>query len=128
MALADNKVVLAPTGSTGTGRKFAKGFARVPLVAIEFVVEAVGATPTVTFTIQALRAGGDPAVAADWLDTGYVTADSTVAAAKTAITRTVVGADTLYVDGLDKRFYEALAVNISANTNVTFRVTAYPSS
>jgi hypothetical protein len=101
---------------------------RVPLLAIEFVVEVAGATPTVTFTIQSLAPGGDPAVAADWQDTGYVTGDSTVAAVKTALTRTAVGRTVVYVDGLDKRFYDGIAVNISANTNITFRINAYPAS
>lgn len=128
MALANNAIQLAVPGSTGTGRKFALGFPRVPLVAIEFVVEAIGATPTVTFTIQVLKAGGDPAVAGDWVDTNYVDADSSVAAAKTGITMTAVGKTVKYIDGLDKRFYDAVAVNVSANTNVTYRANAYPSS
>jgi hypothetical protein len=125
VSLSYSRIELAPTKSAGTGRKYAMGFARVPLIAVEFVIEAVGSTPTVTFTIQGLQAGGEPGTATDWSDTGYVTPDSTVAASKAAIVKTAIGRYVYYVDGLDKRFYDGIAVNISANTNVTYRVNAY---
>lgn len=119
-------VTLAPKGSTGTGRKYAHGFFGAALIAVEFVVEAVGATPAITYTIQGLKPGGDAATASDWADIAYVDGDSLVAAAKTGITLTATGRTVKYVDGLDKRFFEAIAVNVSANTNVTFRANAYP--
>jgi hypothetical protein len=119
-------VVLAATGSIGTGRKSAHGFDPAPAIAVEFVVEAVGATPTLTFTIQGLKPGGSEAVETDWADVAYVDGDSTVAASKLGIVVTVVGRTVKYIDGLDKRFFDTVAVNVSSNTNVTFRANAYP--
>lgn len=119
MAL-NNSITLAATGSTGTGRKAAAGFEGVNRLMIEVVVEAVGATPTMTFTIQGSTDNG-----ATFADIAYVDPDATVASAKTAKTVTTVGRTVLFVDGLDKRFWDQIAVNVSANTNVTFRATAY---
>lgn len=128
MALSDNKIVLAAGGTTGTGRKSALGFPRVPLAAIEIVLETVGATPAFTFTIQGLKVGGDASTASDWEDLAVVRANSTTAATATPSVTLATGRYTFYIDGLDKRFFEGLAVNVTANTNVTYRANAYPSS
>lgn len=71
---------------------------------------AVVVTPTtsVTFTIQGSHDG------VNWTDLEYLTEDSAVAAVKTAIT--AAGEKIVYVDGLDKRFYSHLAINVSAHT------------
>jgi hypothetical protein len=90
-------------------------------------VEAIGATPTLTYTIQGLKAGGDPTVAADWADIAYVDGDATVASSKAGIVVTTqVGRTVKFLDGMDLRFFEAVAVNVSANTNVTYRANVYP--
>jgi hypothetical protein len=124
----NNAIKLAATGTTGTGRFSAEDFWPAKRIAVEFVVEAVGATPTATFTIQGLKVGGDAATASDWADIAYVEGDSTVAASKAGITVTTVSRTVKFIDGLDKRFFESIAVNVSANTNVTFRANAYPTS
>lgn len=115
----NNFVELAPSGSVGTGRKSASlGGAATTRVGIEFEVEAVGATPTVTFTVQGSYDG------VNWSDMQYVRLDSSVAASKAGVVRTAVGKEHLFVDGLDKRFVRFVAVNVTANTNVTFSARA----
>lgn len=112
------------TGTTGVaGRTAIRNLADLTRGEIEFVVEAVGATPTVTFQVEGLVPGGNPATATDWIVLALLTGDSTVAASATPVTVTTVGSTRRYLDGLDKRFYDAFAVNVTANTNVTFRST-----
>jgi len=120
-----NATPLAPKGSVGNARHAAHGLQTEQRVGIAFVVEAVGATPTATVTIQGLKLGGDPAVAGDWVDIAYVDADSTLAASKAAIVVTAVGRTVKYLDGTALRFFESIAVNVTANTNVTFSANAY---
>lgn len=111
---------LHAAGSTGTGRQSIRNLADCTRAEIEFVVENVGATPTVTFQVEGLRIGGDPTVAADWTVLSLLTADASVATSSTAITVTATGNTRRYIDGLDKRFFDALAINVTANTNITF--------
>jgi len=122
---ANRAIQLAPKGQTGTGRFPAHVVPESPLIAIEFVVEAVGATPTVTYTIQGLRPGAESTDSAEWVDLMYLDMDSSVAASKAGIVATTVSRVVKYLDGLDRRFFEAIAVNVSANTNVTFRANLY---
>lgn len=122
---ADQNVVLAPAGTTGTGRKSAHGFHRAQLIAIEIVLENVGVTPAFTFTIQGLKPGGDEATATDWSDVAVVVANSTTAATATPSVTLATGRYVFYIDGLDKRFFDSIALNVTANTNVTYRANAY---
>lgn len=119
MAL-NNFIELAPEGSVGNATFDAEGFGPAKRIAVEFEVEAVGATPTVTFKIQG--ALGDE----DLSDLQYVKADSSTAAAKTGIAVTAVGKTVVFVDGLDKRLLDRIAVVTSSNTNVTFSARAFP--
>lgn len=114
---------LFKTGSVGNGRAYALNQFSANKVAIEFEVEAVGATPTVTFNIQGLAPGGDPTDANHWSNLAMVQADSTVAASPTGVTVTAVGKTFRWVAGeaFDDRFFDGLAINITANTNITFR-------
>lgn len=107
-------------GTTGTGRQYIDGLSEATRLEVEFEVEAVGGTPTVTFQIEGLLPNTDPTVAANWVKLAYVTEDATVATSSAAITKTAVGKSRYYVDGLDKRFFRAYAVNVTANTNVTY--------
>src|SRR5690242_12136489 len=118
---------LAPKGSTGTGTFVANGLADANVVAVEFEVEAVGSTPTVTFQVEGAlhRAAGkadtDVADASDqWDKVALVTADSTVAATSAAVTKTGTGKYIYFVAGLDLRAFRKIRLNVSANTNVTF--------
>lgn len=125
LSAQNNAVKLAPSGQTGTGRFSADSFWSAKRIAVEVVVEAVGATPTATYTIQGLKVGGDAATASDWTDIAYVDGDATTASSKAGVVVTTVSRTVKFIDGLDKRFFEAIAVNVSANTNVTFRANAY---
>jgi hypothetical protein len=119
MAL-QNRVELAPKLSTGTGRFSAAGLSSARRVYVRVEVTAVGATPTMTYTIQGSDDGG-----VTWQDIQYVTPDSSVAASKAAVVVTTVSVAQYFIDGLDKRFFDQIAVNVSANTNVTFKADAY---
>lgn len=110
-----------PVGSTGNSRAYVMGVSREPQrVEVELNVEAVGATPTATFTVQGLVPGGNPATASDWVNLALLQADSTVAASNAAVVLTTVGLTRRWIDGIDKRFFDAVGVNVTANTNVTY--------
>lgn len=113
---------LAASGTTGnhTG---ASVKARDPgnVVACQFVVEAVGGTPTVTFKFQGSLDG------ANWYDLLYVT-DSSDTAASTTITVTGVGASVCFLDSANgSRNYNYYRCVTSSNTNVTYRAELYVS-
>lgn len=101
-------------GSTGTGRGSAANTEDILRGEIEFQVEAVGATPAISWTVQGSADG------TTWVDIAYVTQDATVAASKAAQTGIAVAKTILFIDGLDKRFFNFIAVNVSSNTNVTY--------
>jgi hypothetical protein len=106
---------LAPAGSVGNQTTAAQRIEPdAEQIAVLFVVEAIGATPTVTWKVQVSVDG------VNWEDAPYVdNASDTVAVA--AITTAVVGAKTIYLhEGLDRHFRFARLV-VSANTNVTYR-------
>jgi hypothetical protein len=114
---------LAKKGSTGTGVAYAPvggGLERLNRLAIEVEVEAVGATPTMTYTIEGLMPDGTT-----WATLALVQADSTAAAATAGVTVTTVSKTFRYVAGLDFRFVRGLRINVSANTNVTFSARAH---
>ena len=105
---------LAPTGSTGN-----QTTAPVPLspdaenASVEFVVEAIGATPTVTWKVQVSDDGSA------WFDAQYVT-DSSDTVATAAITATTVSTAIVFLR-LKDRDWRLVRLVVSANTNVTYR-------
>lgn len=109
---------IAAAGSTGnnshTGVQAHPG---ANLVCVEFVVEAVGATPTVTFALQGTFA--DSPAATDWFPLATVPSDSDTAAATRAVT--AVGRYANYLSlGNVARFCKKLRLVTTANTNVTY--------
>lgn len=83
---------------------------------IGFKVEAVGATPTVTYKVQGCYDG------TSWFDLWYVpTGSDTASAATTVVTAT--GETYLFA----KRHYPYLRLVTTANTNVTYSCQAYGS-
>lgn len=119
MALQNN-VELAPKLSTGVARFSAAGLSSARRVFVRVEVTAIGATPTMTYTIQGSNDGG-----VTWTDIQYVSPDSSVAASKAAVVVTTVSVAQYFIDGLDKRFFDQYAINVSANTNVTFNAQAF---
>ena len=118
---------LAPKGTTGNNDHYAHGLDNAQVIAIEFQVEAVGGTPTVTFQVQGAldRAAGaadtDLADASNqWDNVALITPDASVAASSSAITVTSAGKTIRYVAGLDLRAYRKIRLHVTANTNVTY--------
>jgi len=112
-------VTLAATGSVGvlTGETD-----RLPedadKLAVQLVVEAVGATPTISWKLQ-LSIDGQ-----NWSDARYIT-DASETAAVAVVTRTAAGQDTIFVL-LGDRGWRFFRLVVTANTNVTYRASAYP--
>lgn len=121
--MAVGAVSLAPTGSTGnvTGAAVAMADDQYPVIAFQFVVEAVGATPTVTFKFQGTLDG------TNWYDLGYITDASDTISQATQV-RTTVGASVEYVSNPVARRFNSFRVVTTLNTNVTYRAEAYPLS
>lgn len=117
---AANKYVLAPTGSTGNNTHTASDSGPAPgPICCQFVVEAVGATPTVTFKFQGSQDG------VNWYDMAYFT-DSSDTSAVTTRTVTGVGASANFLDTVNSgRMYNFYRCVTSANTNVTYRAELY---
>lgn len=117
--LINNTTELAPKGSVGTGLFKASGFEHADKILVEFQVEAIGATPTLTFTIQGSVDG------VNFSDVEYLDLDSATAVSKAGIVVTTASLTRKYLDGLAQRFVSHVGVNVSANTNVTFSARAY---
>lgn len=124
MAFFTDVTYLAPVGSTGNldGTLPAQQKQVPPqcvTTAFQFVIEAVGSTPTVTFKYQGSLDG------TNWFDVLYTT-DASDTAATTAITKTGTGAFVVFLNGNSfDRFYKYFRVVTSANTNVTYRAEMY---
>lgn len=119
--------ILHPAGSTGNSRAYVRGLHAAEKFAIDFEVTAVGATPTITWNVQGLIPGGDPTVAAHWQTLALVTPDATVAASNAGIVATTVSRVWRFVAGVnfENRFFDGIAVNTTANTNVTYKSTLH---
>lgn len=83
-------------------------------VALLFVVEAVGATPTVTYKWQGSLDNST------WEDVPYILSSSATEAVAARV-RTTTGPDTLFLALPTARFYRYYRCVVSANTNVTYR-------
>lgn len=110
---------LAPVGSTGNNTHDALRVGGVyDALAVEFEVEAVGATPTVTWKVQGSADG------TNWYDWGYITdASDTIATATRSMT--AEGTQINFLANPVARKYKHIRVVTSANTNVTYSARAY---
>lgn len=118
MAAVLGPFTAAPAGTTGNNTHNAvqinQGWRSL---ALEFVIEAVGATPTVTFKLQGSFDG------VNWFDLILVPANSDTAAVSPA--QTAVGDFVNYVDLVGGRFVNQVRLVTSANTNVTYHANIY---
>lgn len=119
MILSGQKA-LAPAGSTGNNTHPSVSLdLATDVVVVEFEVTAVGATPTVTYNVQASNDNGDVADAAsDWFDP-FALRENAATEADIAGTKTTVSLETWTLD-LKKRPCRKLRLVTSANTNVTY--------
>lgn len=118
MSLVDRNLV-APVGSVGNITSPAFQLPDYRVLALQFVVEAVGATPTVTYKWQGSIDN------TNWYDLPYVTdASDTISQATRVVT--AVGATVNYADTANgARKFKWVRLVTTANTNVTFRGEAY---
>lgn len=118
--MVQSKLDLAVTGTTGNNTHSS---VRCPDnyegLAVQFVIEAVGATPTVTYKVQGSLDG------TNWFDWGYVT-DATDTIAVSPLTKTAVGAYVIFLSNPLARNYRFARLVTSSNTNVTYRGELYP--
>ena len=115
---------LAATGSTGNNTHAGVHIGGVyDAVAMQFIVEAAGATPTVTWKVQGSADSTDGSNG-NWFDVAYVTdaSDTTATAGRTL---TAVGAQINFLANPVARRFKWFRLVTSANTNVTYRADAY---
>lgn len=116
---------LAPAGSTGNNTHAGYSVNGVyDAVAFQFIVTAVGATPTVTYKYQG-SANSTTGSDGDWFDVGYITdaSDTISQATRSATTQSTQIA---FLSNPVARRYKWFRVVTSANTNVTYRAEIYP--
>jgi hypothetical protein len=114
----------APSGSTGNNTHQSIGISQVSSrIAATLIVEAVGATPTITWKVQVSM--DDTSVTdanSTWFDLLYVTPTTNDTAVTTARVVTAVGLDVVFPDTFyDARFWRKVRLVTSSNTNVTYR-------
>jgi hypothetical protein len=109
----------APAGSTGNNTHSSLHVGSdYSSIVMQFVVEAIGATPTVTFKWQ-----GSPDNT-NWYDIAYTT-DASDTLATAARTVTAAGASIQFTASPSMRRYKYYRLVTSANTNITYRGEIY---
>lgn len=111
---------LAPVGTTGNITGASSGPVEMGgnAVALQFIVEAVGATPTVTFKYQGSLDG------TNWFDVTYVSVTTDTLATATQ-TVTGLGATVIFLENPAVRNWNWFRVITTANTNVTYSAELY---
>lgn len=116
---------LEPAGTTGNVTGTGVNIEAYSMLAFQFVVEAVGGSPTVTWKIQATPDARNVIdSAAHWYDLGYVTDASDTISQATRVATAVGGQINFLANPLARR-YRRFRVVTTLNTAVTFRVEAY---
>lgn len=116
-----DRILLASAGSTGNNTHTATSVGPADTVAFQLVVEAIGATPTITWKIQGTIDG------TRFYDLAYITTSSDTVAT-TAVTVASPAANDgslIFLSNPVARQYHQYRVVTTANTNVTYRVEAY---
>lgn len=118
------KQIGALPGSTGNNTH---GQVEIPADAVDvaflFTVEAVGATPTVTYKWQYSLEGMDVTDAnSTWYDSDYVVPGTAETVVNTTRARTAVGSDVIWpLVGVANRSFRKARLVTTLNTNVTYR-------
>ena len=117
--MALDSQALAPSGSTGNivGNPVALG-SGWQAFALQFIVEAAGGSPTVTYKFQASLDN------VNWYDVGYITDASDTLSTATRV-MTAVGAQVCFVSNPIARQYLSFRVVTTGNNNITFSAQAY---
>lgn len=112
---------LAPAGTTSNNSHASVSISPVPqLIAVEFVVEVAGGTPTVTFALQGTFDAGTVIDAnALWFPLSLLPSDSETAAATRVVT--AVGGYASYFAQNQVRFVPRVRLVTTLNTNITYR-------
>ena len=123
VGMRQSGTALAATGSTGnvTGNAVMLkmvGDAGLTGVGFQFVIEAVGATPTVTWKYQGSLDG------VTWADLVYTTT-ANAAGSQSTQTQTATGTYINFAAAPATLMYSYYRVVTTANTNVTFRAELY---
>lgn len=119
-------ISLAGTGTTGNNtHNGAHAGSEADAVEFRFIVEAAGATPTVTFKVQGTNDDTNVTDAnAVWTDIPYIPANTNTSAITTQ-TVTVVGTTIFFLDiNNGARFFRRFRLVTTANTNITYRCEA----
>jgi hypothetical protein len=118
---AQMQVPLAPPASTGNNNHASVGLVPAALlVAVEFVVEVAGGTPTVSYKLQGTFDIGSIADgSANWFDLILLPSDNETAAVTRVVT--AVGAFASFLAQSEVRFAPRVRLVTSANTNITYR-------
>lgn len=121
MAFVKPAVKLASPGTTGNNTSAASLLPEdADSWAVQFVIEAVGGSPTVDFKVQGSLDDGS-----NWHDIPYLTeASDTVATA--ARTKTATGAYLIFPSLLQTRAWKHVRLVTANNTAVTYRAELYP--
>lgn len=110
---------LHPVGSVGNITSTGVNLpAEYDSIAVQFVVEVAGATPTVTFKAQGSLDN------TNWYDISYIS-DAVGTEAVTALTKTAIGASVIFLAQPVTRDWAFIRGVTSANTNVTYRTELY---
>lgn len=118
MAARQGPTPLAAAATTGNNTHAGVGATEgADKLAVAFKVEVAGATPTVTYKLQATLNGSD------WFDVILLPADNETAAVSKTVT--AVGVYVAYLAQANVRFARALRLVTSANTNVTYSADLY---
>lgn len=114
---------LAASGSTGNNNHQSVSVApAAQLIAVEFVVEVAGGTPTVTYKLQGTFDRGEISDgSAGWFDLILLPSDNETAAVTRVVT--AVGDYASYLAQSHVRFVPRVRLVTSANTNITYAAT-----
>ena len=115
-------VTLAPVASTGNNTHASQQInPDAESLCLVFTVEAVGATPTVTFKFQGSVEDETVSDAnSSWFDVPYVVAANETVAVATQVVTAVGNSPSWLVGGISNKFFRKYRLVTTANTNVTY--------